>query len=73
MNAMARTEEEARLEFFVGDWTNAGHVASGAFGGMWVVSGCYTRAIWSFRAWEGTRFTEVSPTMPGLVSTMPMQ
>jgi hypothetical protein len=32
MNPIARTEEEARLEFFVGDWTNAGHVAPGAFG-----------------------------------------
>jgi hypothetical protein len=26
------TDEEARLEFFVGDWTNSGHVAPGAFG-----------------------------------------
>jgi hypothetical protein len=32
MNPKTQTDEEARLELFVGDWTNVGHAAPGAFG-----------------------------------------
>jgi len=32
VNPKTQTEQVARLQFFVGDWTNAGHVAPGAFG-----------------------------------------
>jgi hypothetical protein len=40
-----RTEEEARLGFFVGDWTNSGQVAPGAFGPGGPTSG-ETRYRW---------------------------
>jgi hypothetical protein len=45
MDVIARTEEEAQLEFFVGDWTNTGQLKPGALGPGGPVAGD-TRYRW---------------------------
>jgi hypothetical protein len=39
MDPQSRSAEEERLEFFVGEWTNSGHVSPGPFGPGGLVTG----------------------------------